>query len=139
MGVESKFYFVKDYEFGYGFPNRKGKTESEIIAMIDVGKFGYDEQALKLKELFKTEIPFVLYKDTQDEEGNEIMGYEDESPYGNKLCYGEYEELIPQLQEVIKFYRKNGWSVDRLKPLLSMMKDFSKAKYEKVYCVLYDY
>ena len=137
MGVESKFYFVKDY--GFGYLNKLGKTESEIIAMIDVLKFGYTDESQKFKKLFNKECPFCLYLPTCDDDGNEIMGFVDENPYGNKITYGDYTEIIPQLQEVIKEYKELGWSTHRIKPLLAMMKEFSKLKDEEIYCVLWDY
>jgi len=135
MGVESRFYFCKDYGFG----NKKGTTDAEIVAMMDVSKMGYEPEAMKFFELFDKETPFNLYLSTTDEEGNEVMAPVIEDPYGDRLKYGDYEELIPQLKKVIQEDKTlRGNTYWRYKPLMAMLKEFSKAD-EKIYCVLYQY
>lgn len=130
MGYESKIYFVRDYDFG----NKNGLTDSETVAMIDMSKMGYTDEARKFIGLFTLETPFNLYVVDYDEETeNEKYMAVFEDKYGERLKYARIDELIEQIDEVIKAEPK----YKRAKQLKGMLKAFKDDP--EIYVVHYGY
>ena len=134
MGYESKFYAVREYNFAsYQLPEYKA---SEIIAMLDMCKMGYEDDVNKLLNLFKNRVPFVLYlEDGCDEKGNAIIRDTVEDCYGKHITYisnEDKEKAIKLVKEISK--RDNYWRFNLLHKFLKMFKD-----YDDVYICHYGY
>lgn len=129
MGYESKIYFCRKHLIS---AFERDYFSSEIIAMIDMRKMGYDDEVMKFRKLFNKDTDFGIYIPSSDEEGNEIACYEIEDMYGEHIKYGNIKELINQLKEVIK--KDDYW---RFKLLLSMLEMFKDVP--DIYVVHYGY
>lgn len=130
MGYESKIYFVRDYGVG----NKNGLTDSTTVAMIDMGKMGYKGEIEKFKKLFDVETPFNLYVVDYDELTgceNYMAVYEDK--YGDRLKFAQIDDLIKQIDKVIKEVP----DYIRFKQLKGMLKAFKDDP--EIYVVHYGY
>ena len=128
MGYESKFYAVKEYDFP------KGIHHSQIIAILDMCKMGYDAAVVAFRKLFDTETPFSIYMydyDSETEEGKYMYVIKDK--YGDRLKYiSNKKKGIEMVKRMIN--TDNYW---RFKILLEFMRTF--ADYDDVYIVHYGY
>ena len=134
MGYETKYYAVKRYDFK-SFIN-KGYNASEIVAMIDMCKMGYDKDITEFYNLFTEEADFVLYMEDYNEEiDKDVMTDVTEDRYGRELCYIPRDKIgraIEIFENKVKV--DNYW---RYELLLNFFKTFEK--YEDIYIVLYGY
>lgn len=116
MGYESKIYFVRDY----GFPE-KGLHHSEIVAMLDVSKMGYNIYVQDFLNCFDTETEFSLYLNGYDKDKEiECLMYTSEDEYGSRLKYASDTERLYLCAKKMKT-NDNYW---RFKPLVQMIKVF---------------
>lgn len=119
MGYESKFYAVKEYVC-------PKDTSFQIIATLDMGNMGYDDDVLTFRKLFDTETPFSIYMYDHD-----MDVIEDE--YGDRLKYiSNKKNGIEMVKKIVD--NDNYW---RFKLLLEFMRTF--ADYDDVYIVHYGY
>lgn len=78
MGYESKFYFVRRYDFKSWCSDYNASC---VLAMVDTSKLGYDDYAMAIRNAFDKDIDFTIYVPTFDE---------DKDKYRIEDCYGEH-------------------------------------------------
>ena len=59
MGCESKIYFCRKHLIS---AFERDYFSSEIIAMIDMRKMGYDDEVMKFRKLFNKDTDFGIYR-----------------------------------------------------------------------------
>lgn len=124
MGYEVKIYVVRPYDFD-GL--KKGFHASEIISMIDLGKFGYCDNSKAFLNLFNKEIDFTLYMEDYDPDTDrEVMSDIYEDKYGKHMCYLQHERYADAINYLQKMLRKKNYSdIQRIKILLEMLKQYN--------------
>ena len=131
MGVESKFYAVRKYNFK---SNKTGYDAAETIAILDACKMGYDPLVAEFIGLFDAKADFAIsmYDYNPKSETVEYMDIT-EDRYGVPISYiSDKEEGIRILKKIIKKdeYQRFKW----LLKFLQMFKDD-----DDVFICLYQY
>lgn len=122
MGYEVRIYVVRPYDFD-GL--KKGFHASEIISMIDLGKFGYCDNSKAFLNLFNKEIDFTLYMEDYDSDTDrEVMSDIYEDKYGQHMCYLPHEKYSGAILFLQRMLRQKYTDVPRIKILIETLKQY---------------
>ncbi len=132
MSVNYKLYFVRKYDFADD--SFEDVLASEIVAMFDIGVFGYDKCQCDFIECFFCDTPFALLVNEYDDELKvERLKSKITDAYGARLSYASSnQELYKCAKEI---YRSDPSS--QMKYMRDVIKAFKDD--DDIYIVLYGY
>ena len=132
MSVNFKLYFVTKYNFpDTDYPEL---SAAQIVAMFDMGTFGYDKWQMDFIDCFFCDTPFPLYVSVCDKEsGNWLMKNVLEDDMGGRFSYASSNK---ELYECAKAVYKNE-PCERFGLLKEILKAFKDN--EDIYIVLAGY
>ncbi|SEA00303.1 hypothetical protein SAMN05216349_103180 [Oribacterium sp. KHPX15] len=132
MSVNCKLYFVREYDF----PDEsiEGVSASGIVAMYDIGAFGYDVYQMNFIECFFPDTPFSLLVNKYDDELQvERLKSTITDAYGSRLSYASSNQKLYKCAQ--KIFKSDPSC--RMRYLRDVIKTFKDD--ENIYIVLYLY
>lgn len=101
MGLESKIYFVKEYQID------ENTSHGLVLATYDASKLGHTEEAEAFRKCFDTETRFPIETNVYNEESEKyIVTHVYTDAYDNRICYAS--DNIKLLKAAIDL-----WNLDR--------------------------